>query len=383
MNGVNRRHIPWMMVMLFLVIIGLNNYVKADDDKQHSRDRAPGVEGVTILDRYQSMEGYRFYSSRHTHQAHLIDVFGNKIHSWSYPTGNWHYAEMLPNGHVIAIDKKDKTIELDWESNLVWEAEGRPHHDIYKYPGGNIIVLDKEDVSGGIGNKADDDSWSISYLREYDGNEVVWEWHQINHLEEIAAFIEDDWNMMEEYDGSHTNSIEVLPENPSGQKDSRFQQGNILIDDKKINTMFVIDKESKEVVWAWYVGEGSAQHMPTMLENGNILLYDNNGHDGEVTATRIIELNPIEDEIVWEYWGDPIQSFYSRTRGSSEKLPNGNVLIAESDAGRMFEITPTGEIVWEYLNPDRRGDSLDRDAMYRVLWYPEGLVQDLIEKHGN
>ena len=374
-----KKWIPIKIVLLiFLFIAG----AMAGDDKPASIDRAPELSGVVKLNNYECAGGYRFYSSRQTHQAHLIDIYGNVINSWSYPTGSWHYAEMLPNGHVIAIDKDDKTIELDWESNLVWEAEGTPHHDIYKYPGGNIIVLDEEKVSGGIGNKADDDSWSISYLREYDGNEVVWEWHQINHLEEIAAFIEDDWNMMEEFDGSHTNSIEVLPENPSGLKDSRFQQGNILIDDKAINTMFVIDKESKEVVWAKYVGAGSAQHMPTMLENGNIMYYDNNGHDGHPAHTRIVELDPITDEIIWEYYGDPPRTFYSRTRGSAEVLPNNNVLIAESDAGRMFEVNRDGEIVWEFLNPDRDGDTKKRQPMYRVLWYSEATVNAILNKHG-
>ncbi len=44
-------------------------------------------------------------------------------------------------------------------------------------------------------------------------------------------------------------------------------------------------------------------------------------------------------------------------RSAQERLPNGNTLITESDGGRLLEVTPAGEIVWEYLNPVRGGEA--------------------------
>ncbi|MGC9345041.1 MAG: arylsulfotransferase family protein, partial [Bacteroidales bacterium] len=361
--------------------------VFTEEERPYAPDKAPELNGVVLLNCYKCYDGYRLYSSRQTQEAHLIDINGKEVHSWSYPQGeghNWHLAEMLPNGNLIAIDKGNMTIELDWESNLIWKAEGNQHHDFYKYANGNIIVLDMEQVSGGIGKKKDDDSWKISFFREYNGDQVVWEWHQYNHLDEIANLIEDDWDMRKEYDGSHTNCIEVLPENSSGKKDSRFKKGNILFSDKNINTIGIINKESGRVVWAKWVGVGSAQHMPTMLPNGHILYYDNNGHNGNETCTRIVEFNPITGEVVWEYWGDPPKSFYSRMRGSNQRLPNGNTFIAESDAGRLFEVTPDGEIVWEFLNPDHyshRNRGVERQPIYRAYCYQRDLVQELLDKY--
>jgi len=32
-------------------------------------------------------------------------------------------------------------------------------------------------------------------------------------------------------------------------------------------------------------------------------------------------------------------------------LPNGNTLICEGAPGRIFEVTPRHDIVWEYINP--------------------------------
>jgi hypothetical protein len=35
----------------------------------------------------------------------------------------------------------------------------------------------------------------------------------------------------------------------------------------------------------------------------------------------------------------------------AQRLPNGNTLAAEGLKGRLFEFTPTGELVWEYMTP--------------------------------
>jgi len=37
-------------------------------------------------------------------------------------------------------------------------------------------------------------------------------------------------------------------------------------------------------------------------------------------------------------------------------MPNGNTLIVESEPGRVFEVAPDGEIVWEFVSPHRLDD---------------------------
>jgi hypothetical protein len=34
-----------------------------------------------------------------------------------------------------------------------------------------------------------------------------------------------------------------------------------------------------------------------------------------------------------------------------QRLPNGNTLITEGMHGRIFQVTPSGRVVWEYLTP--------------------------------
>ena len=65
----------------------------------------------------------------------------------------------------------------------------------------------------------------------------------------------------------------------------------------------------------------------------------------------MIEVNPKTNEIVWEYKDECLPAFHSAICSSAERLPNGNTLICESTKGRIFEVTPDGEIVWEFVNP--------------------------------
>jgi len=54
--------------------------------------------------------------------------------------------------------------------------------------------------------------------------------------------------------------------------------------------------------------------------------------------------------VVWSYQADVILAFFSFMVSGVERLPNGNTFITEGATGRMFEITPTGETVWEYVS---------------------------------
>jgi len=51
----------------------------------------------------------------------------------------------------------------------------------------------------------------------------------------------------------------------------------------------------------------------------------------------------------WSY-SDP-EKFCSQFISGAQRLSNGDTLICEGKAGRVFEVTKDGKIVWEYLNP--------------------------------
>jgi hypothetical protein len=57
-------------------------------------------------------------------------------------------------------------------------------------------------------------------------------------------------------------------------------------------------------------------------------------------------------------------------------LPNGNTLITEGADGRLFEITPENEIVWEYVSP-YFGTNQPVNRVYRAYRLPYEWVPQL------
>jgi outer membrane protein assembly factor BamB len=66
----------------------------------------------------------------------------------------------------------------------------------------------------------------------------------------------------------------------------------------------------------------------------------------------VIEVDPKTNTVVWEYFDEMRPAFFSPYMGAAQRLPNGNTHITESATGRLFDVTPQGEVVWEYVIPN-------------------------------
>ena len=64
--------------------------------------------------------------------------------------------------------------------------------------------------------------------------------------------------------------------------------------------------------------------------------------------------------------------FYSPYVSSARRLPNGNTLVTEGSDGRLIEVTPDHEIVWEWISPyythNEKGPR--NNMIYRAYRYP-------------
>jgi hypothetical protein len=101
------------------------------------------------------------------------------------------------------------------------------------------------------------------------------------------------------------------------------------------------------------VGELAHPHDPTLLNTGNILVFDNGFHRrlSVRNYSRVVEVNPKAKNIEWAYMDDPPHHFYGSFLSGCQRLPNGNTLICEGQNGRIFEVTGDGELVWEFISP--------------------------------
>jgi hypothetical protein len=306
----------------------------------------------------------------------LIDMNGNVVHAWQVEPYFNKRSRLLPNGNLVTVGNNRRIIEYDWDGNIVWTHEGIGSvNDMRVLANGNKLLVAHDPMPAefqqrvsdqpatqwwGERNRGSEEAQQSADLYEVNTEgEVVWEWHAYNHLDLnrwSPATPEGDW--------LHVNSMAPLPENKwYDAGDERFKPGNILLNARNINAMYIIDKNSKQVVWEGthdYNGGMSHSHEPEMIEKGtpgagNIILFDNGlfttnrVHTGQ---TYVIEMNPVTRDVVWVYETEGYANikFFSKTMGSQKRLPNGNTFIAEDNTGRLFQVKPDKSIVWEYVN---------------------------------
>jgi hypothetical protein len=140
-----------------------------------------------------------------------------------------------------------------------------------------------------------------------------------------------------------------------------------------------IDRRTGAITWRLGPPMVAFQHAPTPLANGTVLIFDNGVHrlDNALPFSRVIEVDPATDAIVWRYQDSPPINFYNPRQGNARRLENDNTLICEAQFGRFFEVTREGELVWEYVNPYFGGppDAPTNNAFRVYRYSPEQIAQ--------
>jgi len=302
------------------------------------------LQNVILHDDRAAWPGYNLFTDDKQHVL-LMDMDGKVVHAWRVPDYHWsEYAVVKPNGDALVVCVEDGLVQLDRYSRKVWEYRALVHHDVAEDIDGNLIVL----AAGARAYKGKPVQFDFMEFLTADGK-FVKRWSTYENLKTLQPLHGpapvDLGKMPNDY--YHLNSIQVLPDTPLGRKDERFKRGNYLLCLRNVNLVVVLDRDMKPV-WHWGETILDLPHMPRMLPIGTILVFDNGRGRG---YSRIVEVDPVTEKIVWEYRADPPESFFSPWRGSSQRLPNGNTLICSSERGRVFEVTREGKIVWEFWSP--------------------------------
>lgn len=384
-----------LILVLFLLFVFTGN---GYSDKLEELSSLPYLEwnptadikqsGVVKYDKNKAYDGYNLYTDDESN-AYLIDMKGHVVYRWKFPTakGNWQYVRLLDHGDIVALSYVKYFVKLDKNSKLIWDVPVAANHDIELLADGSFLIsaFDTPVKYNNINVVFE----SIVHISK-DGK-IIGKWSTYDHLKELQklhlpSVLDSNegegskkdptlYDKNKTFDYYHLNSIQALPDTSLGLKDKRFQKGNWLIGTRNVNLIFILDKDNQKIVWSWGPGVLDGPHMPRMLNNGNILIYDN-GYNRNYS--RVIMIDPESGKIVWEYKATPPESFYSKEGGSSQLLGNGNFFIFDTENGRAFEITPTGQIVWEYYIPEIMNGK--RKGIYRMLRIPKEEVSDWLGK---
>jgi hypothetical protein len=313
--------------------------------------------GLRALDVDRASAGLTLFASAADRTVYLIDLRGTVVHTWKMPyppglygyltgKGTLFYNGQIPNETFLGKSpfKGGVALEADWNGKVLWEVRQRDHHhDGRLLKNGNVLLLcatelpDKvaKKVQGGRpGTEVNGKIWADYLVELSKGGRTVWEWRSWEHLDPARDII-----------------------TATQDNRSEWTHGNAIIE----------------------LSDG--QHAPTPLANGNILIFDNGPHrlDDTFPFSRVIEVNPATNEIMWKYQEANLYNFYSPRISNAQRLPNGNTLINEGFFGRFFEVTSAGEVVWEYVNPYfgpvSETAKAQKNQVFRVYRYTEEEIE--------
>lgn len=321
--------------------------------------------------------------------AKLIDRTGHVVHDW-HPdraalfggtamdalkgglptTADFHGAHLLPNGDLLLALNYIGLVRMDACGNVEWKMDEGNHHAVAQADDGSFWVpaVSAErrtrterhpDGFSGI----DTSVWMDRLLHVSEDGTVL---NDINMLDVLYA------NDLERYvrkayargaftsdngDPTHLNDIEPLSSSMADEYPT-FEAGDLLVSLKHPNLVLVLDPTSGTVKWSADSSPHDTHHLiqqhdPDFIGDGWIGVFDNQedftDRGAMLGGSRILALQPHTDSSTVLFPNPQSDSIYTRNRGKWQHLDNGNMLLTESNAGRVLEVAPNGRTVWEWI----------------------------------
>lgn len=364
-----------------------------------------GVHGIpTGVHRYFKdlcFDGYNLFSPYFYNETHLIDMEGNIVHTWKSDYMPGLFAHLLPDGALVrGIRVPNMAVRFagttggferfDWDGNLLQRYVKNDHdtdeclsHAFCPMPNGNTMVIclekktNEEAYARGrkLGTLPEEGELFegkvhkglyLDYLMEIDqDNNVVWEWHLWDHVGDAP----DEFNLnyilpathgyFSTVDWVHFNAVDYNP-----------RTDQVVVTCRNFGEFVIIDRKTGKLVYRWgnpathnrgrapsYCFDGDEQlfgpHNAHFLDNDNIQVFDNGCMRPQGNRSRVLEVCPKNGKIVWEYKSHHPYNFCSPYQSSSQRLPNGNVLVCAAGQGQIFEVTggPEPRVCWEFVCP--------------------------------
>lgn len=339
------------------------------------------ARGVVLYDRERAWRGVNLYSSETEPGALLLDMNGEVLlylEDRRDEARPWKLVQAARGDRFVALANDGTILMVDEHSKVLWERRRTFHHDFTFTDDDVLYAIDRRlrrvPELARLKPVRDDHLMAIAAdgqtLLDLSSVDLLLSEPELQAVARRQSRPVFDW----EVDVFHTNTITPIPRDVVRDGAVLFERGDLLICWRNLNTVAVVDPggsgERASLRWFWGNGELEWPHHPTLLDDGNLLLFDNGTFRG---WSRVVEIDPVSREIVWEYHAEPRESFFSSSRGSAQRLPNGDTLITDSMSGHVFEVTSDGETVWEFYDPRTRSrlGRTQRATIYRMTRLPQ------------
>jgi len=353
---------------------------------------AGSAGGMRLVDVERVWPGYALYFSGHAPEALLVDLEGRVLHRWhiafdevwpDYPRTIqrdhsrffFRRGYLYENGDLLVVFEGYGLVKLDRDSRILWSRQNRAHHDIDVLADGRIVTLTR---TARVIPRIDPERPKVEDFivtldeqgRELERVSILEALERSPWSDEVGAV---DTRLPTRFkakaragDLFHTNAVEIVREDHP--RLPWLRRGHALISLRFLSALAVVDLKQERFVWL-HRGEFVGQHDPHLLSGNRMLVFDNGNH---VQRSRAVELDLSDGGVLWEYPEEGETDVFSRCCGTVARLPNGNTLLVFTDMGLAQEVTPEGELVWEFASPHRAGEQGELIAsLFDVIRLPQ------------
>lgn len=366
---------------------------KKDPKYDEVREAMKIVTNIDIRDnKYFLMVAYTNKGITFINGSDIVDVPARNL----YAAVN---CQLMPNGNFV-VNEFTKTSDtpffnnvylLDKDRNILKHLEfdaGMEHECIvgsnspryyspefdYSTVNDNILLVNMYETTNSA-VYSDTILDNAIYELDFDGN-VLWQWKAVDHFDEFG-FSDEEKAMIrrnpiyielfgDDYDWIHINGVYTIGPNKWYEAgDERFHPDNLMCCSRNRSMIFIISKETGKVVWHLRGSDIDpvfemphyAHLIPKGLDGAGNLLFFDNGNLRNREYSRIVELNPITKEIVYNL----DEGFVSGVMSCVQKLTDGNYLIGSSVEHKILVADKDKNIISE--------STID-GQFYRVNAYP-------------
>jgi hypothetical protein len=271
----------------------------------------------------------------------------------------------MPNGDILLNLDYVGLARLDACGNTLWTLDEGNHHSIARAEDGSFWIPGMSSERRATTSQYPDGFpgisqpvWFDRILRVSEGGDIL---KDINLLDVLYA------NDLERYlvkalgafpgdrvrdDPVHLNDVEPLSASMADEY-PLFEAGDLVVSLRYPSLVFVFDPETSEV--KWHASEPFLhQHDPDFIGGGWIGVFDNNKditrRGTMLGGSRIVNVQPHTGSVEVRFPTPHSEPFYTDKQGKWQELSNGNMLLAETRAGRVVEVDSSGRTVWEWVN---------------------------------
>jgi hypothetical protein len=254
--------------------------------------------GVVLHDATRAFQGVNLYSSENEPGAFLLDMNGNlilELRDGRPEPRTWKLVKAVVPDRFAALAQDGSILEVDKRSAVVWEKNQDFHHDFFIDSQDRLHVIDRRirEVPELSRRKPVRDDHLVVFSPGGETEREISSADLIVEREELleVANAQRRPPLDREVDVFHTNTISRIPRDIDGPGSGEllFAEDDLLVCWRNLDTIAVIDPTGPSIRWHWGAGEVEWPHHPTLLDNGNILLFDNGTERG---WSRVSEVDP-------------------------------------------------------------------------------------------